>query len=79
LAVSVALGNGNNSGRVYVVQYADLGPPPSLQHEMLHGIPSARFAFKDFSYGVPVPVRKWSSGREAISTQEQLSQTVTCR
>jgi TonB family protein len=63
-------------GRVYVVQYADLGPPPSLQHEMLHGIPSARFAFKDFSYGVPVPVPEVELREEKpFPTQEQLSQT----
>lgn len=62
--------------RVFVVRYADLGPPPSLQHELLHGIPSAKYAFKDFSYGVPVPVPEVELKEDKpFPTQEELSQT----
>jgi TonB family protein len=64
------------TGRVFVVRYADLGPPPSLQHELLHGIPSAKYAFKDFNYGVPVPVPEVELKEDKpFPTQEQLSQT----
>jgi TonB family protein len=63
-------------GRVFVVRYADLGPPPSLQHELLHGIPSAKYSLKDFDYGVPVPVPEVELKEEKpFPTQEQLSQT----
>ena len=64
------------SGRVFVVRYADLGPPPSLQRELLHGIPSAKFTFKDFNYGTPVPVPEVELKEDKpFPTQEQLSQT----
>jgi TonB family protein len=64
------------TGRVFVVRYADLGPPPSLQHDLLHGIPSAKYAFKDFNYGVPVPVPEVELKEDKpFPTQEQLSQT----
>lgn len=62
--------------RVLIVRYADLGPPPSLQHELLHGVPSARFSFKDFNYGTPVPVPDIELKEDKpFPTQEQLSQT----
>lgn len=64
------------TGRVFVARYADLGPPPSLQHELLHGIPSAKYAFNDFNYGVPVPVPEVELKEDKpFPTQEQLSQT----
>jgi TonB family protein len=63
-------------GRVFVARYADLGPPPSLQRELLHGIPSAKFAFKDFNYGTPVPVPEVELKEDKpFPTQEELSQT----
>jgi TonB family protein len=63
-------------GRVFVVRYADLGPPPSLQHELLHGIPSAKYSLKDFNYGTPVPVPEVELKEDKpFPTQEQLSQT----
>jgi len=63
-------------GRVFVVRYADLGPPPSLQHELLHGIPSAKYSFKDFNYGTPVPVPEVElKADKPFPTQEELSQT----
>jgi len=63
-------------GRVFVVRYADLGPPPSLQHELLHGIPSAKYSFKDFNYGTPVPIPEVELKEDKpFPTQEQLSQT----
>ncbi len=72
----IAFLSGTESGRVFVARYADLGPPPSLQHELLHGIPSAKFAFKDFNYGTPVPVPEVELKEDKpFPTQEQLSQT----
>ena len=66
----------SENGRVFIVRYADLGPPPSLQHELLHGIPSARYSFKDFNYGTPVPVPEVELKEDKpFPTQEQLSQT----
>lgn len=63
-------------GRVFVVRYADLGPPPSLQHELLYGIPSAKYSFKDFNYGTPVPIPEVDlKNDKPFPTQEQLSQT----
>ena len=63
-------------GRVVIVSYADLGPPPSLQRELLHGIPSAKYSLKDFSYGTPVPIPEVELKEEKpFPTQEQLSQT----
>ena len=57
-----------------IVKYADLGPPPSVQHDLLLGMPSARFAFKDFSFGVPVPVPDLQVQEEKpFPTVEQLS------
>jgi TonB family protein len=57
-----------------IVKYADLGPPPSLQHDLLHGMPSAKFAFKDFSFGVPVPLPDLQVQEEKpFPTVEQLS------
>jgi TonB family protein len=68
--------SGTESGRVFVARYADLGPPPSLQRELLHGIPSAKFAFKDFNYGTPVPVPEVELKEDKpFPTQEELSQT----
>jgi TonB family protein len=58
-----------------IVKYADLGPPPSLQHDLVHGMPSAKFAFKDFSFGVPVPVPDLQVQEERpFPTVEQLSE-----
>jgi TonB family protein len=72
----IALLSPKEGGHIYVVRYADLGPPPSLQHELLHGIPSAKYAFKDFNYGVPVPVPEVELQEDKpFPTQEQLSQT----
>jgi TonB family protein len=66
----------SESGRVFIVRYADLGPPPSLQHELLHGIPSAKYSFKDFNYGLPVPVPEVELKEDKpFPTQDQLSQT----
>jgi TonB family protein len=63
-------------GRVLVVSYADLSPPPSLHHDLLHGIPSAKYSFKDFNYGTPVPVPEIELKEDKLfPTQEQLSQT----
>jgi TonB family protein len=63
-------------GHVTILRYADLGPPPSLQHELLYGIPSAKYTFKDFNYGVPVPVPDVELKEDKpFPTQEQLSQT----
>ena len=57
-----------------IVKYADLGPPPSLQHDLLHGMPSAKFAYKDFSFGVPVPVPDLQVQEEKpFPTVDQLS------
>ena len=57
-----------------IVKYADLGPPPSLQHDLLHGMPSAKFAFKDFSFGVPVPIPDLQVQEEKpFPTVDQLS------
>jgi len=57
-----------------IVKYAELGPPPSLQHDLLHGTPSAKFAFKDFNFGVPVPVPDMQVKEEKpFPTLEQLS------
>jgi TonB family protein len=43
---------------------------------LLHGVPSARFSFKDFNYGVPVPVPDIELKEDKpFPTQEQLSQT----
>ena len=57
-----------------IVKYADLGPPPSLQHDLLHGMPSAKFAYKDFNFGVPVPVPDLEVQEEKpFPTVEQLS------
>lgn len=57
-----------------MVKYAELGPPPSLQHDLLHGMPSSRFAFKDFNFGVPVPVPEFEVREEKpFPTLEQLS------
>jgi TonB family protein len=70
------LGSPAEKGRVFVARYADLGPPPSLQHELLHGIPSAKYAFKDFNYGTPVPVPEVELKEDKpFPTQEELSQT----
>ena len=72
----IAFFSTTEGGRVFVARYADLGPPPSLQHELLHGIPSAKFAFKDFNYGTPVPVPEVELKEDKpFPTQEQLSQT----
>jgi TonB family protein len=58
-----------------IVRYADLGPPPSLQHDLVHGMPSAKFAFKDFNFGVPVPVPDLQVQEEKpFPTVEQLSE-----
>ena len=58
-----------------IVKYADLGPPPSLQHDLVHGMPSAKFAFKDFNFGVPVPVPDLQVQEEKpFPTVEQLSE-----
>ena len=66
----------SDKGRVFVVRYADLGPPPSLHHELLHGIPSAKYTFKDFNYGTPVPIPEVELKEDKpFPTQEQLSQT----
>ncbi len=57
-----------------IVKYADLGPPPSLQHDLVHGMPSAKFSFKDFSFGVPVPVPDFYVQEDKpFPTVEQLS------
>jgi TonB family protein len=65
-----------DKGHLTILRYADLGPPPSLQHELMHGIPSAKYAFKDFNYGVPVPVPEVELKEDKpFPTQEQLSQT----
>ncbi len=57
-----------------IVKYADLGPPPSLQHDLVHGMPSAKFSFKDFSFGVPVPVPDFQVQEDKpFPTVEQLS------
>jgi len=65
----------NETRSVVIVKYADLGPPPSLQHDLMHGIPSAKFAFKDFSIGVPVPVPDLQVQEEKpFPTVEQLSE-----
>jgi TonB family protein len=61
-------------GHSLIVKYADLGPPPSLQHDLVHGIPSAKLAFKDFSFGVPVPVPDLEVQEEKpFPTVEQLA------
>jgi len=58
-----------------IVRYADLGPPPSLQHDLVHGMPSAKFAFKDFNFGIPVPVPDLQVQEEKpFPTVEQLSE-----
>jgi TonB family protein len=68
--------SGAEKERTVVVRYADLGPPPSLQHELLHGIPTAKYSFKDFNYGTPVPVPEVELKEDKpFPTQEQLSQT----
>ncbi len=60
--------------RTVLVKYADLGPPPSLQHDVLHGVPSARYAFKDFRYGTPVPIPDFQAIEDKpFPTVEQLS------
>lgn len=57
-----------------IVKYTDLGPPPSMQHDLLHGMPSAKFSFKDFGFGVPVPVPDLQVQEEKpFPTVEQLS------
>ncbi len=62
--------------RVFIVNYADLGPPPSIQREILYGTPSAKFSFKDFNYGVPVPVPDIELKEDKpFPTVEQLSET----
>jgi TonB family protein len=72
----ISLFSNAESGRTFIVRYADLGPPPSLQHELLHGIPSAKYSFKDFHFGLPVPVPEVELREDKpFPTQEQLSQT----
>lgn len=62
------------SRHTLVVKYADLGPPPSVQHDLVHGMPSAKYAFKDFHYGIPVPVPNLEVEEEKpFPTIEQLS------
>jgi TonB family protein len=69
----IAAGPGE-AGHTVIVKYADLGPPPSLLHDLVHGIPSAKYAFKDFNYGVPVPVPNLEVEEEKpFPTTEQLS------
>ena len=61
---------------MYIVNYADLGPPPSIQRDILYGSPSAKFSFKDFSYGVPVPVPDIELKEDKpFPTVDQLSET----
>ena len=62
------------AGHTVVVKYADLGPPPSLLHDLVHGMPSAKYAFKDFKYGVPVPIPNLEVAEDKpFPTTEQLS------
>lgn len=61
-------------GHSVIVKYADLGPPPSLMHDLVHGMPSAKYAFKDFKYGIPVPVPNLEVQEDKpFPTTEQLS------
>jgi TonB family protein len=65
----------NEARTSLIVSYADLGPPPSVQHDLVHGMPSAKFAFKDFNFGVPVPVPDLRVQEEKpFPTLEQLSE-----
>jgi TonB family protein len=67
-------GTRKETGHSLIVKYADLGPPPSLQHDLVHGMPSAKLAFKDFNFGVPVPVPDLEVQEEKpFPTVEQLS------
>lgn len=66
--------NQNETRGSLIVKYADLGPPPSVQHDLVHGMPSAKYSFKDFNFGVPVPVPDLQVQEEKpFPTVEQLS------
>jgi TonB family protein len=68
-------GSGHEFHANLIVKYADLGPPPSLQHELVHGMPSAKFAYKDFNFGVPVPTPELQVQEEKpFPTVAQLSE-----